>query len=220
MLRRHRVRGRHADVKKIVAFLKDKFPNIYQRIRFPETIAIGIKPICARYRAAGALGDRVRHHQPPQERDAGAQGKHHEVHRGGLPELGLRPGASGFASQTATWNQWEKAKAQKGASEANAEQKAARRREGSDQGCDRRHHAAAGAHAARRVRRHRHAQSQRRLPVRRARGPGRRHRHRTGRQHQLPEPAMPSSRRPTALRPEVREPGQGQPGLGDPLAAR
>src|SRR5208337_1476569 len=30
-----------------------------------------------------------------------------------------------FASQTTTWNQWEKAKAQKGESEANAEQKAA-----------------------------------------------------------------------------------------------
>src|SRR5471032_901824 len=34
-----------ADVKKMVAFLKDNFPNMYQRIRFPETVAIGIKPI-------------------------------------------------------------------------------------------------------------------------------------------------------------------------------
>ena len=34
-----------ADVKKIVAFLKDNFPNMYQKIRFPETVAIGIKPI-------------------------------------------------------------------------------------------------------------------------------------------------------------------------------
>ncbi len=36
------------------------------------------------------------------------------------------------------------------------------------QGCDRRHHAAAGPDAARRVRRHRDAESERRLPVRRA----------------------------------------------------
>ena len=33
------------DVKKVVAFLKDNFPNMYQKIRFPETVAIGIKPI-------------------------------------------------------------------------------------------------------------------------------------------------------------------------------
>src|SRR3954454_6178003 len=33
------------DVKKVVAFLKDNFPNMYQKIRFPETSAIGIKPI-------------------------------------------------------------------------------------------------------------------------------------------------------------------------------
>ena len=54
-----------------------------------------------------------------------------------------------------------------------------------DQGRDRRHHAAAGADAAGRVRRHRDAEPERRLPVRRARGAGRRHRHRAGRQHQL-----------------------------------
>ena len=50
---------------------------------------------------------------------------------------------------------------------------------------DRRHHAAAGAHAAGRFRRHRHAEPQRRLPQRRAGRAGRRHRHRAGRQHQL-----------------------------------
>src|SRR4051812_14195477 len=33
------------DVKKVVAFLKDNFPNMHQKIRFPETSAIGIKPI-------------------------------------------------------------------------------------------------------------------------------------------------------------------------------
>ena len=77
------------------------------------------------------------------------------------------------------------------------------------QGRDRRHHAAADPDAARRVRRHRDAEPQRRLPVRRARRAGRRHRHRAGRQHQL-------RHRPRRLRgharhrAEVRQPGQGQ----------
>ena len=66
------------------------------------------------------------------------------------------------------------------------------------------------------VRRHRHAEPQRRLPLRRARGAGRRHRHRARRQHQL-------RHRPRHLRgharhrAEVRQPRQGEPGLGDPL---
>src|SRR5271165_5399546 len=34
-----------AELKKVVAFLKDNFPNQYQKIRFPETVAIGLKPI-------------------------------------------------------------------------------------------------------------------------------------------------------------------------------
>ncbi len=77
------------------------------------------------------------------------------------------------------------------------------------QGRDRRHHAAAGADAAGRVRRHRDAEPERRLPLRRAGGAGRRHRHRAGRQHQL-------RHRPRGLRgdarhgAEVRRPGQGQ----------
>ena len=87
------------------------------------------------------------------------------------------------------------------------------------QGLDRRHHAAAGADAARRVRRHRHAEPERRLPVGRARGAGRRHRHRARRQHQLAD-------RPRHLRSharhgaEIREPGQGEPGLGRSCQAR
>ena len=82
------------------------------------------------------------------------------------------------------------------------------------QGRDRRHHAAAGADAPRRVRRHRDAEPERRLSVGRARGAGRRHRHRAGRQHQL-------RHRPRRLRSdardgaEIREPGQGESRVGD-----
>ena len=91
-----------------------------------------------------------------------------------------------FGDQVYTWEQWEQTKKAKGEEAANAEQKAAlasgkilikdaiaditlqqvlTRPEG--------------------VRRHRHAEPERRLPLRRARRAGRRHRHRARRQHQL-----------------------------------
>ena len=85
-----------------------------------------------------------------------------------------------------------------------------------DQGRHRRRLPPADPHPAARVRRHRHAEPERRLHLRRARRPGGRDRHRAGRQHQLPD-------RPRRLRghprhrAQVRRPGQGEPRLGDPL---
>ena len=66
---------------------------MYQKIRFPETVGDRHEADLPRgERAAGPRGDRVRRRQQAQERDPGAQGQHHEVHRGRLPQLGLRPG--------------------------------------------------------------------------------------------------------------------------------
>ena len=122
-----------------------------------------------------------------------------------------------FPGQVYTWDQWEKTKAAKGEAEANAEQKAELgERQGAGQGFDRRHHAAAGADASGRIQRHRHAQLERRLLVGCARRAGRRHRHRAGRQHQLPD--RPRRVRSDARhRAEVREPRQGESGFGDPV---
>src|SRR6201994_4594833 len=33
------------DVKKVIAYIKDTFPQMYKKIRFPETAGIGIKPV-------------------------------------------------------------------------------------------------------------------------------------------------------------------------------
>src|SRR3954468_12082911 len=33
------------DSRKLVAFLNDNFPRMYQKIRFPESVAVGVKPI-------------------------------------------------------------------------------------------------------------------------------------------------------------------------------
>jgi len=115
-----------ADVKKIVAFLKDNFPNIYQRIRFPETVAIGIKPISregTERLVRSAIEYAITNHR--KSVTLVHKGNIIKFTEGAFRNWGYALAEREFASQTTTWNQWEKAKAQKGESEANAEQKAA-----------------------------------------------------------------------------------------------
>ena len=115
-----------ADVKKIVAFLKDNFPNIYQRIRFPETVAIGIKPISregTERLVRSAIEYAIANHR--KSVTLVHKGNIMKFTEGAFRNWGYALAEREFASQTTTWNQWEKTKAQKGESEANAEQKTA-----------------------------------------------------------------------------------------------
>ena len=80
-----------AEAKKIIAFLQKDMG--VKNIRFPEQQRHRHQARVARgHRAPGAGGHRVRVARRPQERDPGAQGQHHEVHRGRLPRLGLCAG--------------------------------------------------------------------------------------------------------------------------------
>ena len=197
---------------------KEAFPKEYGKIRFPETSGIGIKPVSQE--GTERLVRAAIEYAIANKRKSVTlvhKGNIMKFTEGAFRNWGYALAEREFGDQIYTWDQWERTKADKGENAANAEQKAALAgRQDPHQGRDRRHHAAAGADAPRRVRRHRDAEPERRLPVRRARGAGRRHRHRAGRQHQL-------RHRPRGLRgdarhrAEVRQPRQGQPGLGDPL---
>ena len=124
----------------------------------------------------------LRRQAQPQERDPGAQGQHHEVHRGRLPQLGLRARARGVLRRGRRLGRLR------------------RRTRGQDprQGRHRRHHHAAGDHPARRVRRHRHHEPQRRLPLRPRGRPGRRASASPPAATSTTSPATASSRPPTA----------------------
>ncbi len=115
-----------ADVKKIVAFLKDNFPNIYQRIRFPETVAIGIKPI-SREGTERLVRSAIEYAIANKRKSVTLvhKGNIMKFTEGAFRNWGYALAEREFASQTYTWNQWEKTKAQKGESEANAQQNAA-----------------------------------------------------------------------------------------------
>ena len=118
-----------------------------------------------------------------------------------------------FGQRVYTWEQWERTKAAKGEDAANAEQKAALAHgPRADQGRHRRHHAAAGAHAPGRVRRHRHAQPERRLP-RRTRSPRRSAASASPRAAtSTTSPGTPCSRPRTAPRPSTRTSTRVNPG--------
>ena len=86
--------------------------------------------------------------------------------------------------------------------------------QGRHQGPHRRQRVPAGADAHRRVRRVRDAEPERRLPLRRLRGAGRRPRHRARRQHGRRHRLLRGDARHRA---EVRRQGRHQPRLGDPV---
>ena len=113
-----------ADVKKFVAFLKDNFPNMYQKIRFPETVAIGIKPI-SREGTERLVRSAIEYAIANQRKSVTLvhKGNIMKFTEGAFRNWGYALAEREFASQTYTWNQWEKTKAQKGENEANAEQK-------------------------------------------------------------------------------------------------
>ena len=81
--------------KKLIKFLQDEMG--VKKIRFPEHLGHRHQAgLARRHRAPGAQGHPVRDRQRQAQRDPRAQGQHHEVHRGRLPRLGLRPGAEGI----------------------------------------------------------------------------------------------------------------------------
>ena len=79
--------------QKVVAFLQPEMG--VKKIRFPASSGIGIKPVSEE--GTGRLVRAAIQYaidNKPQERDPGAQGQHHEVHRGRIHAVGLQGGAA------------------------------------------------------------------------------------------------------------------------------
>jgi isocitrate dehydrogenase len=114
------------DAKKVLAFLKESFPQMYKKIRFPETTAIGVKPVSAQ-------GTERLVRAAIQYAIANKRKSLTFVHKGNIMKFtegafrnwGYGLAEREFAEQTYTWDQWERTKAAKGSAAADAEQKAA-----------------------------------------------------------------------------------------------
>jgi isocitrate dehydrogenase len=114
------------DAKQIIGFLKDAFPAMHKKIRFPNTAGIGIKPVSSE--GTERLMRAALEYALANKRKSVTlvhKGNIMKFTEGGFRNWGYALAEKEFADRTYTWDQWERTKAKKGEAEANAEQKAA-----------------------------------------------------------------------------------------------
>jgi len=114
------------DVRKILEFLKTTFPSSYKKVRFPESTAIGFKPVSRdgserliRAAIAYAVG------QKRKSVTFVHKGNIMKFTEGAFRNWGYALAEREFAGQVYTWEQWERTRAATGEEAANQEQKAA-----------------------------------------------------------------------------------------------
>lgn len=114
------------DAKKVLAFLKDNFPKMYGKVRFPEGSAVGIKPVsqegserlvraALEYALANGRKSLTLVHK----------GNIMKFTEGAFRNWGYALAEREFGDRTYTWDQWERTKAAQGEPAAQAEMAAA-----------------------------------------------------------------------------------------------
>jgi isocitrate dehydrogenase len=108
------------------SLLKESFPEEYAKIRFPDTMGIGLKPVSVegskrlvRASIRWALDNKRRNVTLVHK------GNIMKFTEGAFRNWGYEVAEDEFGDQVYTWSQWNRAKADKGEEAANAEQKAA-----------------------------------------------------------------------------------------------
>jgi len=114
------------EVKQVLGFIRERFPQMYKKIRFPETTALGIKPV-SREGSERLVRAAIQYAIANKRKTLTLvhKGNIMKFTEGGFRQWGYALAEREFAAQTYTWGQWEKTKAAKGEEAANAEQKAA-----------------------------------------------------------------------------------------------
>lgn len=118
-------RGSAANTKFLDVF-KEHFPTEYQKIRFPDSSGIGLKPVSQE-------GTERLVRAAIEYAIANGRKSLTFVHKGNIMKFtegafrnwGYELAERDYPDQTYTWDQWERTKAEKGADAANAEQEAA-----------------------------------------------------------------------------------------------
>jgi isocitrate dehydrogenase len=114
------------DAKKLLAFLKDTFPERYKKIRFPETSGIGIKPVSVegtKRLTRAAIKYALTHGR--KSVTVVHKGNIMKFTEGAFRAWAFELAEEEFANETYTWGQWERTVQAKGQDAANAEQDAA-----------------------------------------------------------------------------------------------
>ncbi len=113
------------DSKKILAFLKENFPQQYKKVRFPDTTGIGFKPVSkdGTERLVRAAIDYALKNKRKSVTFV-HKGNIMKFTEGAFRNYGYALAEREFPKETYTWEQWERTKKEKGEDAANAEQKA------------------------------------------------------------------------------------------------
>ncbi|HLT30061.1 MAG TPA: NADP-dependent isocitrate dehydrogenase [Myxococcaceae bacterium] len=112
--------------KKFLALFKENFPKEFGKIRFPNDVGIGFKPV-SREGTERLVRAAIQYAIDLKRKSVTL------VHKGNIMKFtegafrtwGFELAEREFSAQTYTWGQWERTKAEKGEEAANAEQKAA-----------------------------------------------------------------------------------------------
>ena len=111
------------DNEKFLALFKEAFPNFYQKIRFPESSGIGIKPISREgtFRLVrAAFKYAIDNHR--KSLTIVHKGNIMKFTEGAFRNWCYQLAETEFSDQTYTWVQWERTKVEKGSEIANKEQ--------------------------------------------------------------------------------------------------
>jgi isocitrate dehydrogenase len=114
------------ETKKVLDFLRQEFPSAYKKIRFPETVAIGLKPVSkegSERLIRAAIAYAIRHKR--KSVTLVHKGNIMKFTEGAFRNWGYQLAEREFAAHVYTWEQWERTRAAKGEGAANAEQTAA-----------------------------------------------------------------------------------------------
>jgi len=114
------------EVQTLLDFLKKQFPEHYKKIRFPETSALGIKPVSSEgserlLRAAIEYAIREKRKSVTMVH----KGNIMKYTEGGFRRFGYALAEREFSNQVYTWQQWERTKQSRGEEAASREQKEA-----------------------------------------------------------------------------------------------
>ena len=114
------------EAKKVIEFLRLEFPAAYKKIRFPESVALGLKPVSregSERLIRAALEYAIR--QKRKSVTLVHKGNIMKFTEGAFRNWGYQLAEREFAAQVYTWEQWERTRTAKGEDAANAEQTAA-----------------------------------------------------------------------------------------------
>ncbi len=114
------------ECRRFLELFKEAFPASYEKIRFPETSGIGIKPV-SKEGTSRLVRAAIRYAIDNKRKSVTFvhKGNIMKYTEGAFRNWGYEVAEKEFAEETYTWSQWERTVADKGQEAANAEQEAA-----------------------------------------------------------------------------------------------